>query len=50
MALVLLLNDWVKKKNMDLVAFTVDHQFRPESGDEAIQVNKWLTKRGTMWS
>jgi tRNA(Ile)-lysidine synthase len=46
MALVHMLNTYarVRAKKLHIHALTVDHAMRPESGDEAAQVGRWLTK------
>lgn len=44
MALVLLAQEWAKRKNVKLVALTVDHGLRPESAQEAATVGKWLKR------
>ena len=46
MALTFLLNDYVAKYGGKLVALTVDHGLRPESGAEAAKVHAVLTERG----
>lgn len=46
MALALLLHDWVAARQGDLVALTVDHGLRPESGDEARAVGESLRAAG----
>lgn len=46
MALVLLAHDWGKKHNINIHSFTVDHQLRSNSYEEAKTVNKWLETRG----
>jgi tRNA(Ile)-lysidine synthase len=45
MALCLLLQQLIDKKNCELVALTVDHGLRAESAKEAKQVAKWLEER-----
>ena len=46
MALALLFQEWVQKNGGELLAFTVDHKLRPESGDEALGVQKILNAKG----
>lgn len=46
LALCLLLNEWTKHHQLTLTALTVDHQLRPESHAEALQVQEWLTVHG----
>ena len=46
MALALLLGRWVRVRGGSVVAFTVDHGLRPESGAEARRVGDWLGARG----
>lgn len=46
MALVMLMQEWVKARSGTLLALTVDHQLRAESADEAAQVHEDLTGRG----
>lgn len=46
LALCLLLNEWVKHRQLKLTALTVDHKLRPESTSESKQVHQWLTDRG----
>lgn len=43
LALLFLLDQWCKSQATDLslIALTVDHQLRPESAQEALQVAKW---------
>ncbi len=43
-ALTMLLNDWVKRRNGKLEAFTVDHQLRVDSRKEAEDVGTELAK------
>ncbi len=44
-ALAYLLHDWVTARGGTLHAITVDHQLRPESGEEAAQVAKWCAAK-----
>lgn len=46
LALVRLLADWAKPRNISVIALTVDHGLRVESADEAEQVGKWLSSAG----
>lgn len=46
LCLTFLLNEWAKKKNKKLYAFTVDHGLRKESATEAKYVHKLLTEKG----
>ena len=46
MALCLLLRNWVKAKGGELLAVTVDHRLRPESGIEADWVHARLAAEG----
>lgn len=46
MALVLLTHNWVIARDGKVTALIVDHQLRPESGEEALQVLKWLRDLG----
>lgn len=43
LALVFLLHKWVKTQGGSLHAFHVDHQLRPFSHQEALQVKSWLS-------
>lgn len=45
MALVMLLNEFVLKKKIKLVALTVDHKVREGSSEEALEVGKILQKK-----
>ncbi|WP_417317117.1 tRNA lysidine(34) synthetase TilS [Emcibacter sp.] len=42
MALALMLDDWCRKRKVDLLALTVNHGLRPEAGRECEQVRTWL--------
>ena len=44
MALVFLLNQWIKKNNGKLIALIVDHQIRKESKIESTDIKKYLLK------
>ena len=46
MALVLLVEDWIRTQGGRVTALTVDHGFRPESAGEARRVGMWLKPRG----
>ena len=46
LCLTFLLNEWAKKNNVRLYAFTVDHDLRPESASEAAYVHDLLTEKG----
>lgn len=46
MALLRLCASWAKKTGARVIAFTVDHAFRPESKAEAMQVKEWATALG----
>ncbi len=46
MALCLLLNEWLKAQDGELIAVTVDHSLRPESGLEAKWVHTRLASEG----
>ncbi len=46
LALCLVAADWARAAGHTLTALTVDHGLRPESGDEAAQVGRWLGARG----
>ncbi len=46
LGLCLVAADWARATGHPLTALTVDHGLRPESGDEAAQVGRWLQARG----
>ena len=46
MALCLLLADWAKKYQHNIIALTVDHGLRKAAAMEAVKVTKWLAARG----
>lgn len=46
LALVLLLRDWAAARGGSVLALTIDHRLRPESGAEAEQVAAWMAQRG----
>lgn len=46
MALALLAASWCRLAGGRVTALTVDHRLRPQSGEEARQVGRWLTARG----
>lgn len=46
MALALLLHDWARRHGGRAVALTVDHGLRPQAGEEAARVGRWLAARG----
>lgn len=46
LALALLADSWARDRGGDILALTVDHRLRPESGDEARRVAGWLDARG----
>lgn len=46
MALCLLSHAWARRRRGRVVALTVDHGLRPESGREARQVGRWLAALG----
>jgi tRNA(Ile)-lysidine synthase len=46
LALLLLIDDWVRARGGSALALTVDHGLRPDSADEAAQVGEWARARG----
>ncbi len=46
MALMLMLRDWCVEHHLSLTALHVDHCLRPESTDEAQQVQQWMEMHG----
>ena len=46
LCLTFLLHEWCKKNEKHLFAFTVDHNLRPESANEAKYVHNLLTEKG----
>lgn len=46
MALTLITHEWAKAHGAEIIAVTVDHGLREESGKEALQVGKWLANLG----
>ena len=46
LALVILLNQWIKKKKGKLIALVVDHRIRKESFSESLQTKKYLFNKG----
>lgn len=46
MALLLLLDEWARKRDGSVLGLTVDHGLRPESAAEAACVGDWLRARG----
>ena len=46
MALALLADAWAKARGGGILGLTVDHGLRPESADEARQVDEWMSARG----
>ncbi|TVR82763.1 MAG: tRNA lysidine(34) synthetase TilS [Rhodospirillales bacterium] len=46
LALTLLAADWIEAEGGTLIALTVDHRLRADSGAEAVQVGRWLASRG----
>lgn len=46
MALCLLADAWVRRRGGRVVALTVDHGLRPESGTEAATVGRWMAALG----
>jgi tRNA(Ile)-lysidine synthase TilS/MesJ len=45
MALVFMLKRWNKAKKV--IPLIIDHSLRPESSQEAVITEKWLTEMGT---
>jgi tRNA(Ile)-lysidine synthase len=46
MALALLASGWARSRGGSILALTVDHGLRPESGAEAAMVGQWLEQAG----
>ena len=46
LALVLLADRWARARDGEAVALTVDHRLRTASSSEALQVARWLARRG----
>ncbi len=46
MALVLLADRWARRRGGRVTALTVDHGLRPDSGDEAHRVGRWMADLG----
>lgn len=46
MALALLADAWARRRGGHVVALTVDHGLRPESGAEARAVGRWMAEHG----
>ncbi|MDD2839504.1 MAG: tRNA lysidine(34) synthetase TilS [Rickettsiales bacterium] len=46
LSLTLLVSNWAKKHNIEVVALTVDHGLRENSNDEAVYINSLLKKYG----
>jgi tRNA(Ile)-lysidine synthase len=46
LALAVLAERWARARNGRVVALTVDHGLRPESGEEAAQIGRWLASLG----
>ncbi|MEE2997040.1 MAG: tRNA lysidine(34) synthetase TilS, partial [Pseudomonadota bacterium] len=46
LGLLSLLTGWAGAKSVSLIALTVDHGLRPESGDEAALVGRWCAEMG----
>lgn len=44
LALTLLLHQWAHQHKKQLIALTVDHALRPESTQEALQVQSWMQR------
>lgn len=46
MALLLLTKAWLEPNGGRIIALTVDHKLRPESSEEAEQINEWMQTLG----
>ena len=47
-ALALLMQEWVGARGGEMLALTVDHQLRPSSAGEALEVRKFMQARGIL--